>query len=77
MIGVERDYKVPIPYDMDSHVLLVFCRGQAISRTHEIPYVEIQTICPNWNNEGASKRQSAVGKLVPTAENPNDQMEGA
>ena len=76
MPRVRRDYNIPIPYDMDSHVL-VPCRGQTISRTLKIPYVEIQTVFPKWNNEGTSRRQSAIRNLVPIAESPNDQMEGA
>ena len=77
MLGVERDYKVPIPYNMDSNVLLVPYRGQAIRRTHKIPYVEMQAIRPNWNTKGIVKWKSAIGKLVPIALNPNNQMEGA
>ena len=67
MAGVRRDYKVPVPDNMDSHVLLVPYRGQAVPRTNKIPYVEIQTIRPEWNNEGAGKRQGAARKLVPIA----------
>ena len=77
MPRVRRDYKVPIPDNMDSNVLLVPNRGQVVPRTHKIPYVEVQTIFLDWNTEGTRKWQSTVGKLVPTAKNPNDQMEGA
>ena len=61
------DYKVPIPYNMDSNVLLVPSPGQSVPRTHKIPYVEVQTIFPGWNIEGTGKWKSAIGKLVPTA----------
>ena len=77
MIRVEGDYKVPIPYVMDSHVLIVPCRGQTVSRTDKIPYVEIQTILLEWNIEGTRKRQSVARKLVPTTESPHNQMEGS
>ena len=66
MLGVRRDYKVPIPYNMDSNVLLVPYWGQVVPRTHKIPYVEIQAICPNWNIEATGKWKSFIGKLVPT-----------
>ena len=72
MQGVRGDYKVPIPHDMDSHVLLVPCHGQTISITEKISYVEIQTILPKWNNEGTSERKSAIRKLVPTTQSPHD-----
>ena len=77
MPGVRRDYKAPIPHDMDIHVLLVPYRGQKISRTDEIPYVEIQTILPKWNNEGTSESKSDVRKLVPIAQSPHEHMEGS
>ena len=77
MPRVHKNYKVPIPYVMDSHVLLVLCLGQTVSRTKKIPYVEIQAILLEWNNEGTCKRKSVVRKLVPTAESLHDQMEGA
>ena len=77
MLGVGRDYKVAIPYNMDSNVLLVPGQGQAIPRTHKIPYVEVQTICPDWNTEGTGKWKSTVGKLVPIAQTSDNQMEGA
>ena len=67
MLGVGRDYKVLVPNNMDSNVLLVPCWGQAVPRTHKIPYVEIQAIRPDWNTEGTDKWQSAIGKLVPIA----------
>ena len=62
---------------MDSNVLLVPRWGQAVPRTQKIPYVEVQTICPDWNTEGTRKWQIIVGNLVPIAQNPDDQMEGA
>ena len=74
---VGRDYKVPVPDNMDSNVLIVPNWGQAVPRTHKIPYVEVQTIFPDWNIEGTRKRQSTIGKLVPTAQTSDNQMEGA
>ena len=77
MLGVGRNYKVPVPYVMDSHVLLVPCQGQTISRTDNIPYVEIQTILLEWNNEGTCQGKGVVGKLALAAQSLHDQMEGA
>ena len=36
MPGVRRNYKVPVPDNMDSHVLLVPYRGQAVPRTNKM-----------------------------------------
>ena len=77
MPGVRRDHKVSIPYDMDSDVLFVPCQGQIVSRTDKIPYVEIQTVLPKWNNEGTCQWKGAIEKLAPAAESGHDQMEGA
>ena len=62
---------------MDSDVTLVPSRGQTVPRTTQIPHVEVQAICAEWNIKRISKWKSIVGKLVPTPENPDDQMEGA
>ena len=43
----------------------------------KIPYVEIQAILPERNNEGTCRRKSVVGKLAPAAKSPHDQLEGA
>ena len=72
-----RNYQVPIPYLMDSNVLFVPCQGQTISRTDKISYVEIQTVLPEWNNEGTCKWESTVGKLAPAVKSQHNQMEGA
>ena len=77
MPGVERNYKVPVSDNMDCDVPLVPSRGQAVPRTNKIPYVEVQTIRANWNTERNGKWKSTVGKLAPTTESLDNQMEGA
>ena len=77
MLGDGRNYQVPVPYLIDSNVLFVICRGQEISRADKISYVEVQTIHPEWNNEGTCKWESAVGKLAPVVKSQHNQMEGA
>ena len=39
--------------------------------------MEIQTILPEWNNEGTCQGKGAIGKLAPAAQSLHDQMEGA
>ena len=77
MLGVARDNKVLVPNNMDSNVLLVPSWEEAVPRTRKIPYVQVQTIFPDQNTEGTGKWQSTVRKLVRTAQNLDDQMEGA
>ena len=77
MLGVGRNYKVPISDTLDSNVPLVPSQGQIVPRTTQIPHVEVQAICIEWNNEGLRKRKFIVGKLVPKLKNPENQMEGA
>ena len=62
---------------MDSHVLFMPCRAQTVPGTDKIPYVEIQTVLPEWNNQGTCQWKGAIGKLVPAAQSPHNQMEGA
>ena len=69
--------KVPVPDNIDSNVLLVPSRGEAVPRTHKIQYVKVQTISPDWNTEGTGKWKSTIGKLAPTAKSSGNQMEGA
>ena len=77
MLGVRRHYKVPVSNNLDIDVPLVPSQGQVVPRTNEIPYVEVQAICVDWNIERTGKWKSTIGKLAPIAESSDDQMEGA
>ena len=55
----------------------IFPEGIFFSRTDKIPYVEIQTLLPERNNEGTCKWKSVVGKLALAAKSLHNQMEGA
>ena len=77
MPGIRQDYKVLVSNNLDSDVPLMPSWGQAVPRTKKIPYVEVQAICADWNIERTGKWKSTVGKLAPTAESSDDQMEGA
>ena len=55
MLGVGQNYKVPISDTLDSDVPLVPSWGQTVPRTTQIPRVEVQAICAEWNIERISK----------------------
>ena len=52
---VDQNYRVPISDNLDSDVPLVPSRGQTVPRTTQIPHVEVQAICAEWNIERISK----------------------
>ena len=55
MLGVSRDYKVPISNSMDSTVPLMSSRGQVVPGTTQVPHVEVQAIFTEWNTERIGK----------------------
>ena len=71
------NYYILVPYVMDSNVRYLPRRRQKFSRTDKIPYVEIQTLLPERNNDGTCQQKSFVGKLAPIAKSTYNQMEGA